>query len=289
VQGAGDDSGNWSRGLTPALFWQHARALLCCKEDTDCDRMVEHIVQRHAASSAVSDGATAGAIAGDQKLLPLSIQHIGSTGIAMAVSACSYEQLPRQLTQLPSSAAVILFDPAGSSADIVTTPPGPELKSSSADSASGCQPPGILRVHYEENVKKDKTGFERALHRIIPFIAPALRPVPVTASSSPAAADRHSTVCVLLVGSSLELLVCSATAILCNSFDSSYQLRPAATPGTGSPAAHERASKDSIRQALLFVQSHSPPVFPSRQLVIQLNRFFLSYSSSASLTGPQTC
>jgi len=188
---------------------------------------------------------------------------------------------------------VILFDPAGSSADVVTGPPGPDLKST--DTASGCQPPGILRVHYEENVKKDKTGFERALHRIIPFITPALISVTVTAgTSSPhAAADTHSTgstpVCVLLVGSSLELLVCTATAILCSSFDSSYQLRPAVTPGTGSRPAHERASKDSIRQTLLLVQSHSPPVFPSRQLVIQLNRFFLSYSSSASLTGPQTC
>ena len=43
IQGAGDDSEGWSRGLTPAMFWQHSTFLLSASfdEEEDVDKLLQ--------------------------------------------------------------------------------------------------------------------------------------------------------------------------------------------------------------------------------------------------------
>jgi tRNA A64-2'-O-ribosylphosphate transferase len=43
IQGAGDDSEAWSRGLTPALFWQHKDELLNTPEP-ELERLIHHLI-----------------------------------------------------------------------------------------------------------------------------------------------------------------------------------------------------------------------------------------------------
>lgn len=67
IPGAGDDAEGWARGLTPALFWAHSRALLgsdafACGTDADCEALVDAIVAQ-AWSSAASGVA---AVSGDE-------------------------------------------------------------------------------------------------------------------------------------------------------------------------------------------------------------------------------
>ena len=47
MQGAGDDEANWSRGLTPQLFWENRQTLLDYRLTTEeCEELVDVIVQR---------------------------------------------------------------------------------------------------------------------------------------------------------------------------------------------------------------------------------------------------
>ncbi|KAI9490517.1 tRNA A64-2'-O-ribosylphosphate transferase [Zychaea mexicana] len=44
VQGSGDDQEAWCHGLTPRLFWQHAKELLNSNSSVECEQRVQHIV-----------------------------------------------------------------------------------------------------------------------------------------------------------------------------------------------------------------------------------------------------
>lgn len=46
VQGAGDDAETWSCGLTPALFWRHADALLACGSDAEACACIADLLRR---------------------------------------------------------------------------------------------------------------------------------------------------------------------------------------------------------------------------------------------------
>jgi len=58
VQGAGDDSESWARGLTPALFWANYQALLETEGDEELALLMERLVRTTRSRSYASDGAT---------------------------------------------------------------------------------------------------------------------------------------------------------------------------------------------------------------------------------------
>ena len=57
IQGAGDDSEGWSRGLTPPLFWRHKEQLLGATEE-DLTDMISQLVQENRKFIANQQGAT---------------------------------------------------------------------------------------------------------------------------------------------------------------------------------------------------------------------------------------
>lgn len=46
IQGAGDDEENWSRGLTPLLFWQNSDFILQASVEEECIDRISHILSR---------------------------------------------------------------------------------------------------------------------------------------------------------------------------------------------------------------------------------------------------
>ena len=47
VQGAGDDTEHWSRGLTPDMFWKHRNELLGNRTEEELQQRVDEIVEKH--------------------------------------------------------------------------------------------------------------------------------------------------------------------------------------------------------------------------------------------------
>ncbi|KZZ98338.1 Initiator tRNA phosphoribosyl transferase [Moelleriella libera RCEF 2490] len=86
VQGAGDDTENWARGLTPALFWANKDALLAA-EERDLPDIIAGLVREHAATETAAAVTTDGTPA----LTAPSIINDGSSKVPLTnlISVCS--------------------------------------------------------------------------------------------------------------------------------------------------------------------------------------------------------
>ena len=244
VQGAGDDEANWSRGLTPSLFWLHADELLSLTP-LDCEQRVDELVAAHRAREG-------GEVDAHTSVVPHALGETGllvaySTSAPLTVEADGPARLHLAVVQDRVKAGELNRDRrAGGSSPL----PAPS-SSSAVPSALTLPVSGVM---------KDK----RALQDIL---APSLRFI---------AHHRSLGRSVFITGDDWTAVTAVAAGAVVSGCNEKYEW----VGEEGEGVMRHVASKQLIRVTSNFVLSHLPDVFSTRLQLKQLNLFFLSLSSS---------
>ena len=236
VQGAGDDEANWSRGLSPALFWTHARELLALTP-LDCEQRVDELVKeaREEPSHTVDTAPV---------LLP-----VASTGLFLAYSTIA----PDPEAQDEGSARLhldVVRDKTTASAL------NRQRRQPAVPAASAPSSPTSTLVVAVSGVTKDKRALQDILPHCIAFIMQ----------------QRQRGRRVLVTGEDWTALTTVAIGALVSGWNERFEFVGQAGEGVMRP----RVTKDLLRVVSAVVHGCVPDVFPTRLQLKQLNLFFLS-------------
>ena len=91
IQGAGDDSEGWSRGLTPPVFWRHKEQLLGATEE-DLTNMISQLLQENKNLIANQQGTTQ---IGSTNLYLGNVSEDAYRNFYDGIVFCTHEPLPR--------------------------------------------------------------------------------------------------------------------------------------------------------------------------------------------------
>ena len=260
VQGAGDDQEAWARGLTPALFWRHARTLLdaapleCIEEAAalTCDAAAEPaLVHSMAAVGGGAGGDRRGTCLPDTPLRLCRAAEIvpacPAGTVLAAESKAALEQFRRQLEAACCSLAVV-------EDGCLVRVGGEEDGAAAFDS---------LVVLVREDSKKD---LEKALPHVVDFAARVVRGGSVVTAA-----------CASGNGPSAAVAVGVLCALSENGWDLSpegVRLREGEGEGDAAPAV---ADKQQLRRTLARLTTYASSAAPSRNLMKQLNRYFMPH------------
>ena len=101
IQGAGDDSENWSRGLTPSIFWKHKEQLLRATEGDLID-IISRLLQTDTRLSTICHGAVK---IGSTNLYLGNIPENVCTDSYDGIIVCTNENSPSIVQTTPASEA----------------------------------------------------------------------------------------------------------------------------------------------------------------------------------------
>ena len=276
VQGAGDDEENWARGLKPALFWANVQSLLQPQMTADqVETAVNSLVamdskKKDACNEAVNQRPPDRRIGvefkemgrGDtEKCKAISAVHVGDTGLAVG-HALNLEDAMRVLSQNGKGAFSALLWCTGPPSKPPPKPPSRTPARSRPEDPDTVRVSKMKKCHnfcivgvYDDKTRMHRKSLEFAIPTALEFARNALRSGSLIVAGR---GEESASVCVS---------VC--IAILLEYHDSDLKLR-------GSGSKRTPVSKQRVKAVLTSIQRYLPGVHPSRHLLKQINKHFLS-------------
>eukprot|EP00276_Gloeochaete_wittrockiana_P005470 CAMPEP_0184647478 /NCGR_PEP_ID=MMETSP0308-20130426/4423_1 /TAXON_ID=38269 /ORGANISM="Gloeochaete witrockiana, Strain SAG 46.84" /LENGTH=305 /DNA_ID=CAMNT_0027078485 /DNA_START=626 /DNA_END=1543 /DNA_ORIENTATION=+ len=272
IQGAGDDEESWAQGLTPELFWTHKHELLRGPVE-ECLRQARALVSSQHRSighewlsqniAVVNSTSVQTSFDPSHAVPPHQIHEIESTGIAVARAAAVVKE-----EALTSFKAALNLGARGH--------PAEELFIAGAQKY-------YLFLPVSEG-KRHKYGLEDCLSAAVEFVSLHIlagrRTIIFDASENMSVCVCAAVLVHLLDIKGLQLLTpCEAPEIsggLSSTLPWAWATGDSRTENEHSKNRSVWVNKETIRRRLTFVSNFTPDLIPSRLLIQQLKRHFLT-------------
>ncbi|KAL8685715.1 MAG: hypothetical protein Q9218_007585 [Villophora microphyllina] len=252
IQGAGDDSEGWSRGLTPSIFWACKVRLMVTSEE-ELPALIETLSQEQRMNVAVGDGRAT------------LIQPTRSIYVSSLASIN-----PKEWD------AIIVCNSTNPFAPSSSPPPSFSRSSDTTSTSHSTSPdtkqekPRILHLPTPTG-KLGSRALRNLLRLVSPFLSSLLQPQPLSTPSPP-----HNKIPKILFTcpTGRDLAVGAALVGLCHFFDNEGWLKES-EDGNVEGEDIRGIDKLFIRKRLAWITTSKPDANPSRETLQAVNAFLM--------------